>query len=263
MKNTICNVLIAVFTVLLMVSCYFIFDHFYQENKVRNLYDGLAETVSQMKDGESLTETKQNNETEADTQFNGYADLYQQNPDMVGWITVPDTKINYPVVQTPDEPNYYLHRDFDGENAACGCPYVQENCDVNKPSDNLIIYGHNMKNGTMFGELDKFKNKDFWSEHKTLSFNTLIENRTYEIVSVFKTLADSEKPDAFPYYRFVEAENEAVFDTFIAESKKLALYDTGVDAVYGDKLLTLSTCEYSQANGRLVLVAKQVYDEKG
>ena len=117
-----------------------------------------------------------------------------------------------------------------------------------------------MKNGSMFGELDKFESKDFWEDHKTLFFNTLTDKQEYEIVAVFKTFVYSDSPEAFKYYRFVNAESEEEYNAFIERCKELALYDTGVEAEYGDKLITLSTCEYSRANGRLVLVAKQVTD---
>ncbi len=258
MKKNILIALIAVFTVIFAVSTFFIFEHFHQEQKSQTLYDGLAEAVADAAESEEPTEQIQFSEDK--TILTEYAGLYQENENIVGWISVPGTQINYPVVQTPDEPNYYLRRGFDGEYAVCGCPYVQEDCDVNKPSDNIVIYGHNMRNGSMFGELDKFESKDFWEDHKTLSFNTLTDKQEYEIVVVFKTFVYSDSPEAFKYYRFVNAENAAEFDAFMERSKELALYDTGVDAEYGDKLITLSTCEYSRANGRLVLVAKQVTD---
>ena len=184
--------------------------------------------------------------------------IYQQNKDMIGWLNVPGTAINYPVVRTTDRPDYYLRRNFNGKYSIGGCPYMQENCDAAKPSDNLIIYGHNMKNGTTFGNPEKFKSKAFWEKHKTLTFTTLTESKTYEIVSVFKTFVYSKGPDSFKYYQFVDLENYEDFDNFVHRIKELALYDTNVDVQYGDKLITLSTCEYSQKNGRLVPAAKQI-----
>ena len=159
------------------------------------------------------------------------AGLYLKNSDLVGWISVEDTNINYPVMQSKDNPDFYLKHDFDKGYSDYGCPYVQENCDVQKPSDNIIIYGHHMKNGSMFCDLEKFKSKDFWQEHKTVTFHTLTEKNEYEIVAVF-----------------------------IEKCKELSFYDTGVSAEYGDKLITLSTCEYSRSNGRLVVVAKKIAD---
>lgn len=110
---------------------------------------------------------------------------------MVGWVSVADTNINYPVMQTPDNPNFYLKHGFDKIYSDYGCPYIQENCDVKTPSDNLVIYGHHMKNGTMFSDLTKFEDKSFWESHKTITFNTLTDKQEYEVVAVFKTVAYS------------------------------------------------------------------------
>lgn len=185
-----------------------------------------------------------------------YAALYLQNDDMVGWIEIEGTKLNYPVLQTPDEKDFYLHRDFNKETSNHGAIYVQENCDVWTPSDNVVIYGHNMKDGSMFATLLKYKKQEYWQEHRFIYFNTLLERHTYEIVAVFKTTATVGK--GFDYHLFVEAENEEEFNAYVDKIKKLSYYDTGVDAEYGDKLITLSTCEYTLTNGRLVVVAKQV-----
>ena len=136
-----------------------------------------------------------------------------------------------------------------------GTPYIQENCNIAE-SDNLVIYGHHIKGGKMFGALNDYKSKSFYEEHKTILFDTLTEQAEYEIVAVFKTVAYSS--EGFRYYDFVNAENAEAFDEYIAKCKELALYDTGVSAEYGDRLITLSTCEYSAQNGRLVVVAKKV-----
>ena len=133
--------------------------------------------------------------------------------------------------------------------------YVQENCDIAE-SDNLVIYGHHIKGGKMFGALEDYKSKSFYEEHKNIQFDTLTEQAEYEIVAVFKTVAYSS--EGFRYYDFVDAENEEDFNSYIGKCKELALYDTGVTAGYGDRLITLSTCEYSAQNGRLVVVAKKV-----
>lgn len=190
--------------------------------------------------------------------FAEYLELYRQNEDMVGWIKVEDTNINYPVVQSVNEPNFYLKHKFDKTYSAYGCPYVQENCDVQKPSDNIIIYGHHMNDGSMFTGLMKYRNKSFWEGHKTITFDTLTDRHQYEVIAVFKTVVYTNSSDSFKYYEFTDAENAAEFDAYVAKCKELSLYDTGVSAEYGDKLISLSTCEYSRNNGRLVVVAKRV-----
>lgn len=184
-----------------------------------------------------------------------YGAIHEQNSDFVGWISIDGTNINYPVMQTIDKPNFYLKRGFEKQYSNYGVPYVQENCALGI-SDNVVIYGHHMNNGSMFADLCKYEREDFYQEHPTIHFDTLSSLGEYEIVAVFKTVAYSE--DGFKYYHFVDAESETAFDTFISQCKALALYDTGVDAEYGDKLLTLSTCEYSRTNGRMVVVAKLI-----
>lgn len=257
MKKKICIILIVVFAVLLGTSTYFIYDYYHQANEQAELYDSLAEAVEQaQEETEEPAEEIQYNEEK--TILPEYAELFMQNTDMVGWIQVADTNINYPVMHTPDNPDFYLKHGFDKGYTDYGCPYVQENCDVQLPTDNVIIYGHHMKNGTMFADLEKFKSEDFYKEHKTIIFNTITDKCEYEIVAVFKTVVYTDDPSAFKYYRFVNADTPEQFDEFIAKCKELSLYDTGVTAEYGDKLITLSTCEYSRTNGRLVVVAKRV-----
>lgn len=189
------------------------------------------------------------------TAFEKYAAVYEQNSDLVGWISIDGTNINYPVMQTIDNPNFYLKHGFDKQYSNYGVPYVQENCALGI-SDNTIIYGHHMSNGSMFADLCKYESEDFYREHKTIRVDTLSGFGEYEIVTVFKTVAYSQA--GFKYYRFVDAEDEAAFDEFLAGCNALRLYDTGVSASYGDKLITLSTCEYSRTNGRMVVVAKKI-----
>ena len=183
-----------------------------------------------------------------------YKKLYLQNEDMVGWIAIDGTGINYPVMQSKNNPNFYLKHSFEKEYSGSGVPYIQEDCDI-LTSDNLVIYGHHIKGGRMFGALEDYKSKSFYEKHKNIQFDTLTEQAEYEIIAVFKTVAYSS--EGYRYYDFVNAENEKEFDAFVGKCKELALYDTGVTAQYGDRLITLSTCEYSAQNGRLVVVAKK------
>ena len=185
-----------------------------------------------------------------------YQAMYTLNNDMVGWIEIPGTAIDYPVVQSPYQTNFYLRRNFYKEKATCGAIYVREKCDVTKPSDNLTLYGHNMANGTMFGHLHKYKEKSFWQENKLVYFDTLYEYHTYEIFAVFRTTADLSK--GFSYHTFDDAADEAAFNAFVNECKRLSMYNTGITPVYGEKLITLSTCDRSITDGRLVVVARRV-----
>ena len=184
-----------------------------------------------------------------------FAELYALNSDIVGWIAIPDTNINYPVMQTKSRTDYYLYRDFYGKDSTHGCIYVREACDVEAPSDNVVIYGHRMKDGSMFNNLLNYEKKSYYEAHKYIQFDTLQQRHLYEVVCVFKTVATSA---GFDFHLFVNAYDEADYDDFIAQCKALALYDTGVSAEYGDKLICLTTCEYTQDNGRMVIVAKRI-----
>ena len=261
MKQYIYVILIAVFVAVLGTSTYFIIDYYKEANKQAELYKELASVVDKSETENETAEPIQYSEEK--TILSELTELYQQNGDLVGWISVADTNINYPVMQSVNEPNFYLKHGFDKQYSDYGCPYVQEDCDVQKPSDNIVIYGHHMKNGSMFAHLEKFKDKDFWGEHRKITFNTLTDEQEYEIVAVFRTAVYTDSDDSFKYYRFVEAESTDDFDSYITKCKELSIYDTGVSAEYGDKLITLSTCEYSRTNGRLVVVAKLIAEDGG
>ena len=171
-----------------------------------------------------------------------------------GYPTAITQNVEY-LLDSVDKPNFYLKRGFDKQYSDYGVPYVQENCDL-ALSDNCVIYGHHMNNGTMFADLCKYESEDFYQEHKTVRFDTLSGFGEYEVVAVFKTVAYSEQ--GFKYYHFTRAESAEDFDAYIVQCKALSLYDTGVTVEYGDRLITLSTCEYSRKNGRMVVVAKRI-----
>ncbi len=279
MKKVIVIVLLLVFTAMLGVSGYFIWDYYQEATEASSQFDDLAkmaeqsrENGSSSKDAPSGVPSQNENNTQPD-QNQGetdpsesnlgvdYSALYDQNNDMVGWIRIADTHIDYPVMQTKNNANFYLHRGFDKKYSSYGCPYVQENCDVERPSDNCIIYGHHMDNGTMFADLEKFRKVDFWEQHKTFTFDLIHEHREYEILAVFTTVA-IKSSDTFEYFAMVNARDEQEFDKFVGTCKKLSMYDTGVNAKYGDKLVCLSTCEYPHKAGRLVVVGRWIQPEK-
>ena len=212
---------------------------------------GYLQDKEQLDELESIAQTAHDNAQNAD---NKYAELYAQNSDFIGWLRIDGTGIDYPVMQSKDDPDFYLKHNFSKEYSRFGIPYMQANCNLS--SDNIIIYGHNIKSKSMFNELTKYKDKDFYIAHKYITFDTLNEHRTYAVIAVFKTVAYSDR--GFQYYDFVNANTEEDFNAYIEKCEALSFYDTEVTAEYGDKLLTLSTCEYSQKNGRFVVVAKQI-----
>ena len=245
MKNFLYSLFIGLFGIAALTSIAFLLMYAAQSKQQAHLYSDLAAVRKQ--------DTQQETASEPEKQAS-YQNLYWENTDMVGWILIEDTNIDYPVMQTPNEPNYYLKHNFEKEYSDLGTPYIQENCDLTS-SDNLVIYGHHIKGGKMFGALEDYKSQSFYEEHKTIQFDTLTQRGEYEIVAVFKTVAYSSQ--GFRYYDFVNAESEDEFNAYIQKCKELALYETGVTAEYGDRLITLSTCEYSAQNGRLVVVAKK------
>ena len=253
MKKNIYVSIICFLLLVMMFSGVMIYRHFKEAHTQAEIYDSLAEIVEESETNESGEAT----EGEV-VMLPEYAKLYEQNSDIVGWIRIDDTQMNYPVMQSPQEPNFYLKHGFDKAYTDYGCPYVQENCDMELPSDNIIIYGHHMNDGSMFAGLMKFKDKSFWEKHKTVSFDTLTDRQTYEVIAVFKTVVYTDSPDSFKYYQFVNADTAEDFTAYVEKCKKLSLYETGITAEYGDKLLTLSTCENSRTYVRLVVVAKLI-----
>ncbi len=187
-----------------------------------------------------------------------YSKLYEMNKDMVGWLYIPGTLISYPVVQTPEDEEYYLRRDFDKKDSMSGTLFVSKYSDVVKPTDNVVIYGHNMKAGTMFHALLEYENEDFYKEHKTVIFNTIYGNAEYEVIAAFKTNIKEVDDTGFKYYQFFDADVPEEFDDYVLNCKNLTPYDIPVTASYGDKLITLSTCSYHTDEGRYVVVAKRV-----
>lgn len=229
-----------------------------------NREERLTEEVEPQLGGANLQSEEaefQSQETEPQpVMLEQYRELYEKNNDLAGWLTIDGTVIDYPVMQCEDN-EYYLHHDFYGEESKYGCLYVKDVADFAEGT-NFIIYGHNMKDGSMFGDLDYYKKKSFYEEHSLISFDTLYEERTYEIVSVFLSQVYREEEDVFKYYQFYQADSEEEFDAFYKNIKQLALYDTGAEAEYGDTFLTLSTCAYHVQDGRLVVVAKRLEENK-
>lgn len=185
------------------------------------------------------------------------AALHEQNPDIVGWIKIDDTRVDYPVMWTPDDPEFYLRRNFQKEDSVAGTPFLDA-ASTMPGSYNWLIYGHNMKNGTMFHDTLKYEDKAFYDGHKTIHFDTLEGEGLYEIVAVCYTQIYEENAQVFKYYQYASIVDEASFNAYVQGVKALSIYDTGVTPVWGDQLITLSTCEYSVEDGRFIIVARKV-----
>jgi sortase B len=190
-----------------------------------------------------------------------YKNLVNKNKKLIGWLKIDDTNIDYPVMQTSDN-EYYLEHNLNQEYDKNGSIFMDKDCDVLKPSTNLIIYGHHMKSGKMFGELDKYSDFQYYQDHRYIDFDTIYEKGIYEVMYVFRSRVYSEQEVVFKYYQFIDAQSEVEFNSNMNEMASVSLYDTGVTASYGDRLLTLSTCDYQEKNGRFVVVAKKVLEKE-
>ena len=218
----------------------------------RDRYAALAELVQT----DETTPNQDQEPNSAPTILAEYAQAYEVNPHLIGWLEIPDSTISYPVVQDPyDEDDYYLDHDFMGNKSSYGCLFVRNDADVLAPSDNVTIYGHHMRDGSMFAGLEAYGKKSYWESHKIIRFDTIYEKHTYEVFAVFTTTATLNK--GFAYHSFINGDKEA-FDAFVDRCKGLSMYDTGISPQWGDKLICLSTCEYSKENGRLVVAAVRV-----
>lgn len=224
--------------------------YYYDSYTANKAFSDLAQVVETAEEENGEEARAQNG------MLGAYYELYQENNDLVGWIKVPDTEINYPVVQGADN-EFYLRKSFEKEYQYSGMPFADWQCNVTKPSDNVIIYAHNMRDGSMFAGLLDYKDKEFAEAHKTIEFDTLYECAEYEILYAFRTRAG--KTDEIKYHEFIDAGNQEDFYAFIEEIKKQAVYvNESNSAEYGDKLLTLSTCSYNASNERFVVVAKKI-----
>ena len=215
--------------------------------------DGTDTTGIGTPDSDAVLSDEEMVAEEAAKAYEKYGALYEQNIDFVGWIQIDGTNINYPVMQTPDNPDYYLKHSFEKTWSDYGVPYLDESCVIGQ-SNNLVIYGHHMSNGSMFCDLELYSDPAFCMDHPVIRFDTLTSFGEYEVIAVFRYNTNQE---TFRYDREVNMD-ETRFSWFMEQVHARELFSTGKDASFGDQMLTLSTCEYTYKNGRLVVVARKV-----
>ena len=241
-KNVIAVILIVVGLVAIATGAYQVWKIHWQDVKAATDYAEL----SVLYDGGGRN-------TEGIDQ--GLAALNTKNPDCIYWLKIPDTTIDYPVMYRPSDKDYYLTRDFNEEYSPSGSLYLSEICDPER-GDNLIIYGHHMRSGAMFAHLEDYKSEDFYKKHKYIELETLQGHEDYEIIAAFTTPVYTGHD--FEYYNFASTEDPTEYDSYVNTCKSKSLYKIDKTVHYGQRLLTLSTCEYSQKNGRMVVVAVQI-----
>lgn len=249
-KNTKFKKIILILITIIFITCIiYISVYFYNSYKDKNINDNILNNVNV--DSTKVTEQK----TERMLQLE---ELQKENSEIIGWLEIEGTNINYPVLQGTDN-EFYMKNNYKKEKSKNGSIFLDKSYNWDIPSSNLLVYGHNNKNGTMFQDLLKYKKEDFYKEHTKIKFTTNKEDSVYEIMSVFysRVYYKNEK-NVFRYYYFVNAENEQEYNDFVNNAKKASIYDTGITAEYGEQLLTLSTCSYHTEDGRFVVVAKKL-----
>lgn len=184
-----------------------------------------------------------------------YETMYANYPDLIGWIRIEDTQIDLPVMQSSDNA-YYLDKNIDKAKDVNGTLFLDCRDDFVKPSKNLIIYGHNMKSGAMFGGLKQYLEESYLSSHDRIQFDTIFEKQTYQIIAV--CLSDVGAEGAYRYYNFIDAASDEEFDAFLGHIRSCAVYDRTQGVTGEDDLLTLSTCSSYVEDGRLFIVAKKI-----
>ena len=240
---------ISIISFIIFIICitYLIYNN-YTKNKEKQTIKEIQEYEPDVTVQETLTKT--------DTMLK-VEELQKLNQDVKAWIKIDNTIIDYPVMQGNDE-EYYLTHNYKKENSKYGSIFLKSKSDLNDINSNLIIYGHNMKDDEMFNSLLKYQNKSFYEEHRTINITTENQEWQYEIVAAFKSrIFYKNEKNVFRYYNYIKFEDENQYNEYINNVKKEQLYDTGVTASYGEQLITLITCEYSQENGRMVVVAKK------
>lgn len=235
--------------------------YYYYAEKTRADYEALASLKNSdmlANETESVIVVRGEEEKiELPDILNDYKTLYNKNKKLIGWLKIDDTIIDYPIMQTSNN-EYYLTYNFNQEYDKNGSIFMDYQCKAYPRSQNIILYGHHMKSGKMFGDLEKYAKQSYYEEHSIIQFDTIYEKSTYQVMYVFRTKVLKENEIAFKYYQFIDANSEEEYNSYMREMAEMSLYDTGITAEYGDELLTLSTCDNSQTDGRFVVVAKRI-----
>ena len=251
------TVLICSLVAVLCMGYVFFYYYLYERNS--NEYEHLASLKEETVASDTQVHINYTKEEEKKdlVVLEKYKKLFSQNKSLIGWIKIDDTNIDYPVMQTVNN-EYYLDHNYNQQYDKNGSIFLDKDCDITNPGCNMIIYGHHMKSGKMFGNLQLYSNREYYEKHPYIQFDTIYEEGRYQVMYVFRSRIYNEDEIVFKYYQFFEASTPEEFDSHMNEMAKLSIYDTGVRATYGDKLITLSTCDNSEQDGRFVVVAKKI-----
>ena len=265
MSKIVYKVFICIFAIIMVISAAVLIHYYGSSYLADKKQKDLSDLVKKTKQSESVTASESHGTDAEDstaTYREKYENLLTEYPDLVGWITIPGTHIDYPVMQRPGEGTeyYYLKHDYSGESSASGAIFAHESCDIETPCNNIIIYGHNMKSGTMFHDLIKYEKKEFCTENPYITFDSLYKPGLYKVISAFYTRVSDDHPSSdefFRYYEYIDMSDQDTFDEYIQTCERLSLYNTDTEVNFGDELITLSTCSYHLDDGseRFVVVA--------
>lgn len=274
MENTrkIITIILCIFGMGFLVAAGFLFvKHVHSDRQSEAVFEDLRESAESYTEISKEAAATDESETPVSSQEqsgentsspvelieNPYQDSFLANEDMAAWLQIPDTNIDYPVMWTPRDENYYLYRDFEGRDNQNGCLILDTDSSLDPLTTNLIIHGHNMRSGAMFGNLTDYEDFSYYEKHKQIILHTQERMQNYEVIAVFRSQVFKKSDDVFKFYKFFQADTQEEFDDFYNNIKQMSLYDTGVTAQFGDRFLTLSTCVYHVEQGRFVVVAKE------
>lgn len=236
-------------------------DYKHGAEDLKKVYDIAAEAgerkipISENAIRESQNEAWQAEEDDGRAQRSVLEKLREINGDTIGWVRIEGTAVDYPVMHTPDNPEFYLTHGFDKSDSAYGMIFMDGACSPIGKCLNYVLYGHHMKNGAMFAELEKYSTKEYYEKHPVVEFDTLEESGCYEVMAVFKLPASQITAEIGAY---LAAESEKDYENLIAYARIHELYDTGIIPEWPEPLLTMVTCEYTGKNGRLFVIARRV-----
>lgn len=249
------TIVLVIAVIAFLVSAYIIFMHFYESKKNKDEAQKLADIVNVAEDNTQVGE---------DGVFEKYRLLIEQNPDYVGWIRIPDTTINHPVVQSTDNA-FYLHKGLDRKYDVRGTIFMDYRDHVDELCKNTILYGHNNLDSTMFSDLEKYKDIEFYRQHPVIEFNTIYHNYKWKIISVFFANADEQDDNGYAINYIYPFMTDDSFEQYYQELLVRSLFFTTVETKKTDKILTLSTCTRDmdikgrgETNARFVVVARLV-----
>lgn len=254
-SDRIYNILMVFFALVFLVSAGLLVKRFYDDRKTENEFSNLASLI----DTSATPAPAEDGTVPEESNAAKFAALKEQNSEFIGWISIEGTNLDFPVMYSPEREDFYLKHDFNGQYSDYGVPYLEENCSLSAAgqSNNLVVYGHNMKTGTIFGCLTEYKKAEYYAEHPYIEFDTIYNDGKYEVFAAFAI--DVVQDTSFLYNEYLNM-SEAAYDSYVQEVISRSDVNTGIVPSYGEQLLTLSTCEYSTANGRYVVVARRVYE---